>query len=64
MNNHLDVFARNIGLLGILVSLGALSVRLLGYHRIFEVEAITILQGGIALMVISCVVQLNFLRKP
>jgi hypothetical protein len=63
MNNYLALFARNIGVLGILLSFSAMVARLLGYHRVMNFEAVTLLLGGIALMAASCVIQLNFLNK-
>ncbi len=64
MNNYLDQFAKKCGLLGMLLTFGAIIARVLGQHRVFEVEAMTFLIGGIALMVASCAIQLNFLNKP
>lgn len=63
MNEYLAIFTKNIGLLGILLSLAAIFMRLLGKHYMMGVEAITVLQGGIALMLVSCVVNLNYLNK-
>jgi hypothetical protein len=63
MNPYLSLFARNLGLLGIALSFGAIAARLLGYHRLMHMEAMTLLLGGLALMGASCVIRLNFVDK-
>lgn len=63
MNEYLGLFAKNIGLLGVLVGFAAIVLRILGLRYIMGVEAITVLQGGMALMLVSCVIQLNYLIK-
>jgi len=63
MNEYLGVFAKNLGLFGALVSLSAIVLRVLGMHYIFRVEAITVMQGGMVLMLVSCVIHLNYLNK-
>jgi len=63
MNEYLGLFAKNLGLLGILVSLAAIVLRILGLHYIMRIEAITVMQGGMALMLVSSVIQLNYLVK-
>lgn len=63
MNHYLDWLAKGSGTAGVLLSLGAMAVRLLGYHRVMGFESMTLLLGGIALMAVSCVIQLNFVNK-
>lgn len=63
MNEYLGLFTKNIGLLGILLSFSAIVLRLLGKHYIMGAEAITLMQGGMALMLVSCAIQLNYLIK-
>lgn len=64
MNIYLDWLAKGSGTAGILLGVGAMVARLLGHHRVTGFETMTLLLGGIALMAVSCVIQLNFLRKP
>jgi len=63
MEKQLDVFASLSGGLGILVALLAGVSRLLGHRFVFNFEAISLLIGSVALMAMSCVVQLYLLRK-
>jgi len=63
MNEYLGLFAKNIGLLGILLSLAAVILRVVGLRHFNNIESLTLLQGGMALMLVSCVIQLNFLIK-
>lgn len=63
MNNYLALFAKNCGLLGILLCLAAIIMRLLGQRYLMGAQGMTVLEGGIALMGISCVIQLNYLIK-
>lgn len=60
MNDYLARFAKNIGLLGILLSLAAGVARLLGHHHLLGMQAMTLLLGGMALMAASCTLRLNF----
>ncbi len=63
MNDYLGLFAKNIGLLGVLLALVAIILRLLGKHYFMGAETMTLMEGGMALMLVSCVVNLNYLAK-
>lgn len=63
MNDYLHLFAKNIGILGICMTFAAFALRLTGFIYVYTTQTMTILQGGMALMLVSCVIHLNFLLK-
>ncbi|HMT80834.1 MAG TPA: hypothetical protein PKD66_10710 [Azonexus sp.] len=54
MNHSLLLLGRSAGLLGLLLSLISGTTRLAGVHWLAGFEALTILQAGIAAMVLGC----------
>lgn len=63
MNHYLHRFAGNCGVLGILISFAAIILRVLGQHYKVRYANHDAVDRGIALMGISCVLQLNFSSK-
>lgn len=59
---YLDLFATLTGGLGILTAVVAGLARFMGFYYLGGFASITLLNGAIALMAISCVLQLRLLR--
>ena len=71
MGKNLDLLGNVLGVAGIIVCTLAGASRLLGSHYLLGFESLTVFIGGIALMVMACLVKLHQLtvamyssRKP
>jgi len=62
MTKNLELFATVTGAMGILLALVAGLGRLTGFHYVLGIESISMMVGAIALMAMSCVVQLHLIR--
>jgi len=59
MRNLLGIIGNSVGVLGILICLVAGTARILGSFYLFGFEAGALFNGGIALMVMACLVKLQ-----
>jgi len=59
MANLLEILGNGTGLLGMLICLVAGVARILGSYHVIGYEAITLFIGGIALMVMACLIKLH-----
>jgi hypothetical protein len=59
MAKLLEIIANGSGLLGVLICLVAGVTRILGSYHVLGFEAITLFIGGIALMVMACLIKLH-----
>ncbi len=58
-----EIIGNGAGLLGILICLIAGVSRILGSYHVMGFESITVFTGGIALMVMACLVKLHQLTS-
>lgn len=63
MNRMLDLVGTALGLLGVLVVIGAVAGRLSGHFFLFGTETRAWLIGGTALMVMACFAKLHVLTR-
>lgn len=54
MENLLTQLGRSAGIIGTLVCVVAVLARLAGSHRLGSFETLTLLQGGMAVMIFAC----------
>jgi hypothetical protein len=59
MGKNLDLLGNVVGVAGIIVCTFAGASRLLGSHYLLGFESVTLFNGGMALMVMSCLVKLH-----
>ena len=59
MSKTLETLGSVVGIIGILMCLGAGVVRVTGGHWLFGFEAFTLFLGGIGVMMVACLLQVQ-----
>ncbi len=63
MTNLLENLGNTVGVLGVLVCLVTGVARITGHFHVIGYEAMTLFTGGIALMLIACLIKLQQLTQ-
>jgi len=61
--NILTVISNISGILGVLFCLIAVAIRMIGMYYVAGFEALTLFNGGVAMMVFSCLAKLHLLQQ-